>query len=128
MPPGWKKAVNSKTLMDSFAAVDKVLIKEKKISEFKKCDPCCDNFAKSEERSIKMTEILTEVVENLDCREYNQQQMANILIGLKYYLETGDINQELKLVNKQKRRFTSRHGKLAPSFPDSYVSSYKTRL
>ena len=119
MPPGWKKAVNSKTLMDSFAAVDKVLIKEKKISEFKKCDPCCDYFVKSEERSIKMTEILTEVVENLHCREYNQQQMANILIGLKYYLETGDINQDLKLLNKHKIRFTPRHGKLAPSLPDS---------
>ena len=114
MPPGWKKAVNSKTLMDSFATVDKVLIKGKKRSETRICGTCCGNFVKSRDRSMKKTEFITGVLGNLNCSDYTEQQMARILTGLKDFLETGDMNQDLQLINKRDRRFTCRHGGFAP--------------
>ena len=43
MPPGWIKAVNSRTLMDSFAKIDKVL-QDKKEKAKTKCENCGEYF------------------------------------------------------------------------------------
>ena len=87
MPPGWTKAVNSKTLMDSFAKVDKLLKDGNK--KYKICEDCCEYFSKKEEVSDKKTKMIVDVLENINCQDYSQEQMAKILVELTQLIQTG---------------------------------------
>ena len=107
MPPGWIKAVNSRILMDSFATIDKVLNEGEKKPKSKKCEACCKYFAKKEELSKMKTEIIIDALENINCKEFSQEQMAKILIGMRNFLQTGNINQDLKLINKEDRYWSA---------------------
>ena len=98
MPPGWTKAVNSKTLMDSFAKVDRLL--KKRDRNDKICEDCSGYFSKKEEFSDKKTKIIMDVLENINCQDYSQEQMAQILFGLTQLTQTG--KGDLKIVKNVK--------------------------
>ena len=87
MPPGWTKAVHSKTLMDSFAKVDKLLKDGNKRSII--CEDCSEYFSKKEKLSDKKTKMIIDVLENINCQDYSQEEMAQILVGLTDLIQTG---------------------------------------
>ena len=95
MPPGWTKAVNSKTLMDSFAKVDKLLKDGNK--KYKICEDCCEYFSKKDEVLDKKTRMIIDVLENMNCHDYSQEQMARILVGLTQLIQTG--TGDLTIIN-----------------------------
>ena len=84
MPPGWTKAVNSKTLMDSFAKVDKLLKGGNKKSKI--CGNCSEYLTKEDDKKTKM---IVDVLENINCHDYSQDQLAKILVGLTQLIQTG---------------------------------------
>ena len=84
MPPGWTKAVHSKTLMDSFAKVDKLLKDGNK--KYKICEDCSEYLRKKDNKKTKM---IIDVLENINCHEYSQDQLAKILVGLAQMIQTG---------------------------------------
>ena len=109
MPPGWIKAVNSRTLMESFTTVDKVLNRGEKKSNSRKCEACFQYFLKKEEFSQKKTKIIMDALENLNCDDYSHEQMAKILVGMKTFIETGDINEDFRQINKEEMSSCSPH-------------------
>ena len=95
MPPGWTKAVNSKTLMDSFNKVDKLLKDRNKKSKI--CEDCSEYFSKKEDFSDKKTKMIIDVLENLNVQDYSQEEMAKILVGLTQLTQTG--KGDLTIIN-----------------------------
>ena len=80
MPPGWKKAVNSSTLTNSFTFVDKYKWKKGK-SEVAK---------ENEASSFDVADIVIDILNKLDDeKQYSEAQLANILIRLKYLVKSG---------------------------------------
>ena len=99
MPPGWIKAVNSKTLMDSFAKVDTLLKDGNKKSII--CEDCSEYFSKKEEFSDEKTKMIIDVLENINCQDYSQEEMAQILLGLTQLIQTG--KGDLPIINEAKK-------------------------
>ena len=80
MPPGWKKAVNSSTLTNSFTFVDKYKWKKGK----------SEVAAENEASSLDIADVVIDVISKIeDEKQYSEAQLANILIRLKYLVKSG---------------------------------------
>ena len=100
MPTGWKKAVNSRTLMDSFATIDKACNDANMRSQSEHCEYCCEHQVPTEEISSKKREMILTALDSLDCSEYSQEQQAKILRAMKNFLVTGQRSEDFQLINK----------------------------
>ena len=74
MPPGWRKATRSVTLIQSFAVIDKHLRAIKNQRE-KRID---------DDREDDVSKIVVEMLLQVDETEHTEEQLANILVKLKY--------------------------------------------
>ena len=81
--------------MDSFAKVDKLLKDGNKKSKI--CEDCSEYFSKKAEFSDKKTKIIIDILENLNCQDYSQEQMAKMLVGLTQLSQTG--KGDLTIIN-----------------------------
>ena len=84
MPPGWKKAVNSTTLTNSFTFVDKYKWKKGK----------SEDDIEEDASSLHVADVIIDVLCKLDDeKEYSEAQLANILIKLKHLVKSGSKNK-----------------------------------
>ena len=83
MPPGWKKAVNSTTLTNSFTFVDKYKWKKGKSED-----------DMEDASSLHVTDVVIDILSKLDDeKQYSETQLANILIKLKHLVKSGSKNK-----------------------------------
>ena len=75
MPPGWKKATRSATLIQSFSVIDKHLraIKNQR-----------DTKDTNEDGRKNVSKIVVDMLLQVDEKEHTEEQLANILVKLKY--------------------------------------------
>ena len=84
MPPGWKKAVHSTTLTNSFTFVDKYKWKKGK----------SEDDTEKDAYSLHVADVVIDVLSKLDDeKQYSEAQLANILIKLKHLVKLGSKNR-----------------------------------
>ena len=81
--------------MDSFDKVDKLLKDRNKKSKI--YEDCSEYFSKKEDFSDKKTKMIIDVLENINCQDYSQEEMAKILVGLTQLTQTG--KGDLTIIN-----------------------------
>ena len=77
MPQGWKKATRSATLIQSFSVIDKHLRAIKNSRE------TTDNHDDHDRKDV--SKIVVDLLLQVDEKEHSEEQLANILVKLKYF-------------------------------------------
>ena len=86
MPPGWKKAVKSGTLLESFVFVDTYPFKwksEKKIEYLRKCNI----LDKTEKRKHMFSDVIVNFLDKLDSGNITEKQLETIVDKLGIFDE-----------------------------------------
>ena len=83
MPPGWRKAVNSGTLMESFARVDKYRWSPERSNIATRCGACSQARGDITLRTSAVADMIVDIVKNIDCQRYSRDQLVNVLVKLK---------------------------------------------
>ena len=84
MPPGWRKAVNSGTLMESFARVDKYRWDPKRSNISRTCGLCSQETGDHSQRTIAVSDLIVDILQNMECQRYSRDQLVNVLGRLKH--------------------------------------------
>ena len=92
MPPGWRKAVNSGTLMESFARVDKYRWSPERSNIARRCGACSQGDITL--RTSAVADMIVDIVKNIDCQRYSRDQLVNVLVKLKCLAKHGQQNEQ----------------------------------
>ena len=84
MPPGWRKAVKSGTLMESFARVDKYRWDPKRSNISRRCGLCSQETGDNSQRTIAVSDLIVDILQNMECQRYSRDQLVNVLGRLKH--------------------------------------------
>ena len=90
MPPGWRKAVNSGSLMESFARVDKYRWSPERSLIARRCGVCSKE--ETEDISLRtnaVSDMIVDILKNIDCQRYSRDQLVNVLVKLKCLAKHG---------------------------------------
>ena len=90
MPPGWSKAVNSGTLMESFARVDKYRWSPERSVIARRCGVCSkEETGDISLRTNAVSDMIVDILKNIDCQRYSRDQLVNVLVKLKCLAKNG---------------------------------------
>ena len=94
MPPGWRKAVLSGTLMESFARVDKYRWDPKRSNISRRCGLCGQDKGDNSLREAAVFDLIVDILQNMECHLYSRDQLVNVLGKLKYLAKHGHQNEQ----------------------------------
>ena len=94
MPPGWRKAVHSGTLMESFARVDKYRWDPKRSTISRRCGLCGQDKGDNSLREAAVFDLIVDILQNMECHLYSRDQLVNVLGKLKYLAKHGHQNEQ----------------------------------
>ena len=94
MPPGWRKAVHSGTLMESFARVDKYRWDPKRSNISRRCGLCGQDKGDNSLGEAAVFDLIVDILQNMECHLYSRDELVNVLGKLKYLAMHGHLNEQ----------------------------------
>ena len=75
--------MNSGTLMESFARVDKYRWSPERSNIATRCGACSQPQGDITLRTSAVADMIVDIVKNIDCQRYSRDQLVNVLVKLK---------------------------------------------